>query len=116
MADKKINRWSQKVTETSNALDLEAGDILQGRPAKHRVIFEAIRGSQPQAQGQRISVGDVDAEFLYQPRRKQSLQVPSISARSSERRTARPLWKRATRRIITPPACESDSVRTTLAP
>ena len=32
MANKKINRWSQKVTETSNALDLEAGVFSKDDP------------------------------------------------------------------------------------
>jgi len=34
MANKKINRWSQKVTETSNALDLEAGVFSKDNPRK----------------------------------------------------------------------------------
>jgi len=35
---KKLNRWSQRVTDTSNAMDLEAG-VFKGRSAK------AIAGS-----------------------------------------------------------------------
>ena len=42
MADKKINRWSQKVTETSNALDLEAGIFSNDNP---RRIAQSLKRS-----------------------------------------------------------------------
>ena len=39
---KKTNRWSQKVTETSNALDLEAGVFAQENP---RSIARSLKRS-----------------------------------------------------------------------
>jgi hypothetical protein len=42
MANKKINRWSQKVTETSNALDLEAGVFSKDDP---RSIAQSLKRS-----------------------------------------------------------------------
>ena len=42
MANKKINRWSQKVTETSNALDLEAGVFSKDDP---RSIAKSLKRS-----------------------------------------------------------------------
>ena len=35
MSVKKGKRWSQRVTERSNALDLESGVLLAGGPPEH---------------------------------------------------------------------------------
>lgn len=42
MANKKTNRWSQKVTESSNALDLEAGVFSKDDP---RSIARSLKRS-----------------------------------------------------------------------
>ena len=62
-------RWSQDVTERSNALDLQARRVRAGRPKGDRSFVEAVGARKPSAQEFAVPVGDVDVDVLYQPRR-----------------------------------------------
>ena len=71
MAKRNVNRWSQHVTETSNALDLDVG--LFSRDDAHVQVVKALGGSKPATQKRSVPVSDVDAHVLHQPRRQESL-------------------------------------------
>jgi hypothetical protein len=66
---RKTKKWSQRVTETGNALDLEEGSILPGRPAQDRPLAQAIRRAQPPPQERSIPLGYVNADFLHKSSR-----------------------------------------------
>ena len=68
MATRKGKRWTQKVTEESNALDLEAGVFALKDPSYDRALAQALGGAEQSAQGSAFPLGDVDAGLLYQPR------------------------------------------------
>ena len=71
MAEKSPKRWSQEVTEHSDALDLEKGVFALKDPKK---IASSLKHSADAAAPQvgPLSFGDVDAQFLHQPRRQKS--------------------------------------------
>jgi hypothetical protein len=64
-------RWSARVTQKSDALDIEQRAFTLHDPPTDRSIPEALGGAQPAAKGRPLSIGDVDAEFLYQPSGKE---------------------------------------------
>jgi hypothetical protein len=71
---KSKKRWSQDVTDTSDAMDLEGG-VFKQRSAKK--IADSLKQSaeKPPAKGEPISVCDVDAHLLYQSRRQAVVQI-----------------------------------------
>ena len=80
----KGRRWSGEVTRRSNALDLEAKVFKQRNP--RRIAFaEAFSGSEQETQGRAVSVRDVDAQFLHQPRGGESFQDTEERFASSQR-------------------------------
>jgi hypothetical protein len=60
-------RWSQRVTRESDALDLKHGVFKQ---TNARGIAQALGGTKFTPQGRRLSLGALDADLLYQPRRQ----------------------------------------------
>ena len=63
-------RWSQHVTETSNPLDLDQGVFTWSDPEANRGIAETVRRVEQASQGVAVKICNVDAKFLYQPRRR----------------------------------------------
>jgi len=59
-------KWSQHVTETSSALDLEEGVFSWDDPKKNRPLPQKVGPGQHEAEGDPVSIGHVDAEFLHQ--------------------------------------------------
>jgi hypothetical protein len=71
-AHSKPVRWSQKVTRTSNALDLDSGVFRMRSPrARSRGRWRARPSEQAPEVGA-VSLGDVDADLLRQPRRQEA--------------------------------------------
>ena len=60
---KKSTRWSQRVTETSDALDIKKGVFSLHSPLKIAAVAEALRGQESPLQNRTFSVRHVDAEF-----------------------------------------------------
>ncbi len=57
---KKPKRWSQRVTDTSDALDLEAGVFTWKDPKKNRQTACAFGDGKRPAQGRAVSIGNVN--------------------------------------------------------
>jgi hypothetical protein len=68
-------KWSQAVTEHSDALDLERDVFTLDEPGR----------AQQASQGHAISIGDVDADLLHQPRRRQPASQAAANIGSGER-------------------------------
>jgi Protein of unknown function (DUF3175) len=68
----KARRWSGKVTKRSDALDLES-DVFKGKDP-HRIAssLKTFCRAQQTTQRHGISIGNVDVEFLRQPRWQKS--------------------------------------------
>src|SRR5438270_8365590 len=49
--------------------------VHQGQPAEDRRIAETLCRAQPSAQEQPVSIGDVDADLLHQPRGQEPAEV-----------------------------------------
>jgi Protein of unknown function (DUF3175) len=83
MAAKKKRRWSQRVTATSNALDLDKGVFSLTDP---RGIARAktFRRPKPSPENRPISIGHVDAELLHQSRRPQAFEESARAASSRQ--------------------------------
>ena len=56
-------RWSAKVAETSDALDLE-DNIFKSRSAR-RIAASLKHSAEPSPQSRPAPIGDVDAKFLH---------------------------------------------------
>lgn len=64
------------------------------QPEKNRALVETLGRAEQTPQGQAVSIGDVDVEFLYQSCRKKSPQIPQANAGTRERPTAEAVWSR----------------------
>ena len=86
---KKASRWSQRVTETSNAMDLEP-DVFKQRSAKK--IAETggagMRNAVDATQIDSLPFGDVDAHVLHQPGGQKPQPGTAQGSRRRERGTA----------------------------
>ena len=83
-------RWSQHVTETSDALDLEKGVFTLcaiRRRSRHRSSAPPSDSKRRKANPYRSAL--VDADVLHQPRRQESCPTARKGARPRERRAAR---------------------------
>ena len=65
-------------------------------PTENCALFKALGGTQQTPQGQAVSIGDVDVEFLYQPRRQKPSEEPEARARACQRQAARIVRKKLT--------------------
>ena len=63
-------KWSQDVTEHSDALDLEEGVFTWNDPKRIARSLKSLGGKEQAAQGKPAAIGDVDAHLLRQPRRQ----------------------------------------------
>ncbi len=59
-------RWTQHVTQTSNALDLEPKVFAQGRPTQHRKVTKTLGREEHPPEKRSLSLCDVDVDFLHQ--------------------------------------------------
>ena len=85
-------RWSAKVTETSDALDLE-DNIFKSRSARRiAASLKHFRRAQPSPQSRSVSIGHVDAEFLHQPDRQKPAGFTQKGAGGSKIRIAPAIW------------------------
>jgi len=65
-------------------------------PTKNRALAKTLGGTQQTTQGQTVSIGDVDVEFLHQPRRQKSSEEPQANPGTRQRPIARPVWDKLT--------------------
>jgi hypothetical protein len=72
-------RWSQRVTEESDALDLKRG-VFTLRDEGNRRLAETLGGAQFTPQGRRLSLGALDADLLCQSCRQDIAENPARAA------------------------------------
>src|SRR5262245_20404638 len=72
MAEKSPERWSQEVTEHSDARSGKRSVHAEGSE-RDRYVIEAFGRGKRAAEVGPLSFGDVDAQFLHQPRRQKSI-------------------------------------------
>jgi hypothetical protein len=65
----------------------QASSIRQERPIRNCEIAEEVSRAEQAAQGHALPIGDVDAELLHQPRRKELARATDENAGSREDRT-----------------------------
>jgi hypothetical protein len=77
--NKSKQKWSQKVTDNSDALDLKGG-VFKQRSAKK--IAASLRHSprRAPAKGNPVPIGHVDVDLLHQPRWQAVVQIPPCDA------------------------------------
>jgi hypothetical protein len=78
-------QWSQHVTRTSRALDLEAALFALGRPTAAAGSLKRSLLPQGAAEGSRISIRDVHAQRRHQPCRQGIERFPDAVARGVPR-------------------------------
>lgn len=74
MAATQTKRWSQRVTEASDALDLEQGVFTKHDP---KAIARSLKRSAERSHRRKadpVSFGDVDADLLHQPCRQDAVE------------------------------------------
>src|SRR2546426_8500470 len=76
---RKGKRWSQRVTQTSDALDLEKRVFAKEDP-QHRPLAQALGRAEHSTQKQSVSLGDVDADLLPQSGGKDAAQSAARAA------------------------------------
>jgi hypothetical protein len=111
-------RWSQRVTQESDALDLKRGVFKLTDPKKIRVP-QALGGAQLSPQKRRLSLRAFDADILHQPVRQDLAQDPTRSAGAGEGRTEASIWpglnsrlpERATLPVPAPRSCPNPDGR-----
>src|SRR2546429_198237 len=69
------------------------GRLQIAQPAPYCAITEALRRIEQAARRHAVSVRDVDAEFLHQPRREKSSSRAEAGVATSQRRTAFGVWQ-----------------------
>jgi hypothetical protein len=84
MATKRVRRWSRRVTQTSDALDLEKGLFAGSSPPRHRAFAQAFRRSESPSQERSLPLGNVYAQLLHKSRRPKSFENPPPSAARSK--------------------------------
>src|SRR6202022_14511 len=84
-------RWSQRVTRESDEREEDRG------------LAQALSRTQFAPQGRRLSLGALDADVLYQPRRQDLAKDATRAAAAGEGRVEAAVWKRVScRRPRTP--------------
>src|SRR5437763_6089899 len=74
------------------------------RSTRHRALAKTVGGAEPSTEERAVSLGDVDADVLHQPRRQASLAEEAQDTLKGERRVARSVRPAAAPPlIITPP-------------
>ena len=84
MAAPEKNRWSQHVTETSDALSLEPEVFTLDDPAAIAKSLKEFRRYQHAPQGGSIPFGYVHVELLHQPGRQELARKPQAHPGTSE--------------------------------
>jgi hypothetical protein len=72
-------KWSGNVTETSDALVLEPR-VFRGQDPKRIAVSQTVGVARPSSQSKPVPIGNVYAEFLYQPRREEFVGSPETDA------------------------------------
>src|SRR5881394_3943794 len=58
--------------------------LYEAQPARHCAVAEALRRPQQTPQERAVSLGDVDAELPYQPRRQRPFEIAARCAGTSK--------------------------------
>jgi hypothetical protein len=83
------SKWSQDVTEHSNALDLERDVFTRDDPKSIALSLKRSAEHSKRRKGVAFPVGDVDADLLYQPRGQRPAGDAEKSAGKGKRRAPR---------------------------
>ena len=86
-------RWSQKVTETSDAMTLENGVFME-IPSRSRSVSQAVGRPKHKAKVLAVPIRHVDAHLLREPGGEKSLRCTQDQDRQSQGRTLGALLKR----------------------
>jgi hypothetical protein len=89
-------RWSQRVTQESDALDLKRGGVHVAGPEENRGIAETLRGTQFAPQGRRLSLGAFDADVLCQSCRQDVAEDATRTAGARQGRIEAAVRERVT--------------------
>jgi hypothetical protein len=65
MATTSKHRWSQAVTETSDAMTLDQGVFISGSAHQVAMSLKRLGRAQSSSQGNAVPIGNVDAHFFY---------------------------------------------------
>jgi hypothetical protein len=83
--NKSKQKWSQKVTDNSDAMDLEGGVFKQRSAKKDRGLAQTFRRGKSAAEGNPVPVCNVDADLLHQSRWQAAVEVQVGYARQGQR-------------------------------
>ena len=87
-------RWSQRVTQESDALDLKARRVQADQREEDRSIAEVLGGAQLAPEIRRLSLGALDADLLHQSRRQEPAEDGARPAGTGEGRIETPVRQR----------------------
>ena len=101
-ARKSPRKWSARVMQTSDALDLQSDIFKSKDPNKIARSLKTLSRVQQKKERYIISIGDVHAQFLHQSRWKKPVGASKKYIGKIENQIAGSIWSARNEKAVTP--------------